>query len=537
VKIRRERTCALIFISAFWLCGCFGAFAQVDAPRPLKGGSELSDGTGNADRAKDPGGYDFQLLYTFCSEGGVNCTDGLEPQSALVQDSAGNLYGTTTLGGANGAGTVFEVDTAGNETVLYSFCSQPGCLDGELPYSTLVMDSAGNLYGTTSGGGAHGFYGTVFELDGAGQETVLYSFCSVGNCVDGAVPQAGLIFDAEGNLYGTTSKGGAYSYSNGTVFELNAAGQETVLYSFCPVVGCADGSEPYSGLVRDSMGNLYGTTSQGGKENVGTVFKIDPAGQETVLWSFCSEMDCADGMYVYAGLIEDAEGNLYGTTKQGGAHDWGVVFELNAAGEETVLYSFCALAKCKDGYYPWTGVVQDSAGNLYGTTTYGGKHGAGAVFKVTKAGKETVLYSFCTIVDGKLCLDGGDPNALMLDAEGSLYGTTVYNGANDAGTVFKLSNRALGTPIVTLSSSPNPSAMNQSVAFSVAVSGSGVTPTGSVVFKEGKTTLGTVTLTDGQAELATAFAKSGTFSIVAEYSGDENYKAKNSKPLKQVVEK
>ena len=137
---------------------------------------------------------------------------------------------------------------------------------------------------------------------------MLYSFCSVGNCVDGAVPQAGLIFDAEGNLYGTTSKGGAYSYSNGTVFELNAAGQETVLYSFCPVVGCADGSEPYSGLVRDSMGNLYGTTSQGGKENVGTVFKIDPAGQETVLWSFCSEMDCADGMYVYAGLIEDAEG-------------------------------------------------------------------------------------------------------------------------------------------------------------------------------------------------------------------------------------
>jgi uncharacterized repeat protein (TIGR03803 family) len=536
VKIRMERKCALIFISALWLYGCGGAFGQVDALRPLKGGSELGDGAGTAGLAKAPAGYDFQLLYTFCSEGGGNCADGLEPESALVQDSAGNLYGTTTLGGTNGAGTVFEVDTAGNETVLYSFCSEPGCLDGELPYSALVMDSAGNLYGTTSGGGAHR-YGTVFELDRAGQETVLYSFCSVGNCVDGAAPQAGLIFDTEGNLYGTTSEGGAYSYSNGTVFELNAAGQETVLYSFCPVVGCADGSEPYSGLVRDSMGNLYGTTTQGGKENVGTVFKVDPAGQETVLWSFCSEMDCADGMYAHGGLIEDAEGNLYGTTKQGGAHGSGVVFELNADGEETVLYSFCALAKCKDGYFPWTGVVQDSAGNLYGTTTYGGKHDAGAVFKVTKAGKETVLYSFCTIADGELCLDGGNPNTLIQDAEGNLYGTTVYDGANEAGTVFKLSNRTLGTPIVMLSSSPNPSAVNQSVALSVVVSGSGPTPTGSVVFKEGKTTLGTATLEDGQAGLATAFAKSGTFSIVAEYSGDENYKAKNSKPLKQVVEK
>src|SRR5215469_8135470 len=276
--------------------------------------------------AKVPLGFSESVLYKFCSAS--QCADGYNPLGGLVQDSAGNLYGTTYAGGStfgtddNGGGTVFKVDITGRETVLHNFCSKTNCADGQLSYAGLILDPAGNLYGTTSGGGAHGS-GTVFKINTNGQESVLYSFCTAANCADGQAPYAGLIRDAAGNLYSTTTYGGANN--GGTVFKLDTAGHETVLYSFCSETNCTDGQLPYAGLIQDATGNLYGTTYGGGaigggNFQGGTVFKLDTAGHETVLYSFCSAANCTDGKQPDAGLVMDSAGNLYGTTSGGGAH-------------------------------------------------------------------------------------------------------------------------------------------------------------------------------------------------------------------------
>ena len=208
-------------------------------------------------------------LYTFCSQ--TNCTDGVEPLAGLVQGNTGNFYGTTSDGGANGGGgTVFEITPAGQLTTLYSFCSQPGCVDGNYSQAPLVQASNGNFYGTTTAGGASNV-GTVFEITAAAQFTTLYSFCSQPNCTDGSHPYAaGLVQASNGNLYGTTSEGGASVA--GTVFEITPAGQLTTLYSFCSQPGCTDGALPYSGVIQGTDGNLYGTTFGGGTSGEGTVF-------------------------------------------------------------------------------------------------------------------------------------------------------------------------------------------------------------------------------------------------------------------------
>jgi uncharacterized repeat protein (TIGR03803 family) len=516
---------------------------------------------GKTHKAKIPSGApsNYQVLYNFCSA--ANCTDGDSPRAGLIQDAAGNLYGTTQLGGAKGGGTVFKVDNTGQETVLYSFCSEGGenCTDGWQPYAGLIQDAAGNLYGTTSSGGAIGG-GTVFKLDSAGQETVLYNFCSVlqvNNCLDGENPYGGVIQDSAGNLYGTTLGGGANTkcYDGcGTVFKVDNTGKETVLYNFCSVnepVACSDGNAPYAGLIQDSVGNLYGTTSLGGTdlagifESGGVVFKVDTTGHYSVLYSFCSLGGCTDGYSPRAGLIQDAAGNLYGTTNDGGAQNGGAVFKLDNTGHETVLYSFCSASNCTDGLAPKGGVLQDAAGNLYGTTYEGGAntypdvcgYGCGAVFKLDNTGHETVLYNFCP--DQNECTDGAFPVAgLVEDAAGNLYGTTAGGGASgvqnlNAGTVFKL---ATVFATVTLTSSPNPAYVDQSVTLSAVVSGTGATPTGSVTFEDGTTALGTVTLANGKASLTTTFTTAGSFSIVADYSGDQTYGPANSSPLTQVVD-
>jgi len=207
----------------------------------------------------------------------------------------------------------------------------------------------------------------VFELDATGHETVLYSFPGAG---DGRHPYSGVIRDAAGSLYGTTGGGGTAGL--GVVYKLDTAGHETVLYNF---TGGADGSNPSGGVIRDSAGNLYGTTASGGTANWGVVYKLDPSGHETVLHSFTGG---ADGGRPLAGVTRDSAGNLYGTTGAGGTTGSGVVYELDAAGQETVLYSFTGY----DGRNPYAGVIRDSAGNLYGTTCYGGKRGGGVVFKI-----------------------------------------------------------------------------------------------------------------------------------------------------------
>ena len=263
------------------------------------------------------------VLYSFT--GG---SDGATPLAGLIRDAAGNLYGTTYAGGSGGIGlgTVFKIDTSDHESVLHSFT---GGSDGESPEAGLIMDAAGNLYGTTFGGGSSR-YGTVFKIDTSNHESVLYSFTGGS---DGGDPQAGLIMDAAGNLYGTTSEGGSGN-AQGTVFKIDTSNHESVLYSF---TGGSDGGGPQAPLIMDAAGNLYGTTFQGGigvcapAQGCGTVFKIDTSNHESVLYSFTGG---SDGGNPQATVIMDAAGNLYGTTSQGGigvcapAPGCGTVFEF-----------------------------------------------------------------------------------------------------------------------------------------------------------------------------------------------------------------
>ena len=263
---------------------------------------------------------------------------------------------------------------AQTETVLYNFGSQSG--DGTYPLAGLVFDKEGNLYGTATGGGTYGS-GLVFEITSSGTEKVLYSF---GNqSTDGANPYGRLVFGKKGNLYGTTYYGGAYG--SGTVFEIattgKEAGTEKVLYTFGSQSG--DGAKPNAGLVLDKEGNLYGTTFSGGAYGGGTAFEVTPAGTEKVLYSFGGYPE--DGYYPSRGLVLDKKGNLYGTASRGGANGWGTVFEITTADTENVLYNFGS--QPGDGCYPVSGLAFGKKGNLYGTTLYGGEYGLGTVFEVT----------------------------------------------------------------------------------------------------------------------------------------------------------
>jgi len=359
----------------------------------------------------------FRPLYTFT--GGA---DGGSPVGGLIRDTNGNLYGTTCCDGTYGVGTVFMLDNSGRETVLYSFT---GGADGNQPYASLIRDAEGNLYGTTYWGGTTTACnggtgcGVVFKLDTSGNETVLHAF--TGNGGDGANPYDGLVQDAKGNLYGTTVSGGlssACSGGCGVVFAVNTAGKERVLHSFG---GGTDGVAPYAGLVLDAKGNLYGTTQYGGNSGAGTVFMLDQTRKERVLYSFSGGTDGRLPLLGY--LVRDAYGNLYGTTQFGGTYGAGTVFKLDNAHTETVLYSFSGGT---DGAYPYAGLVRDAAGNLYGTTNQGGASGYGTVFKVDKTGKETLLHTF-TGTGG----DGAYPyDDLVRSANGNLYGTTFSGGAN-----------------------------------------------------------------------------------------------------------
>jgi uncharacterized repeat protein (TIGR03803 family) len=359
----------------------------------------------------------LSVLYTFT--GGA---EGGSPVGGLIRDAEGNLYGTTCCDGAHGAGTVFMLDTSGNETVLYSFT---GAEDGDQPYASLIRDAKGNLYGTTYWGGVStkcnggNGCGVVFKLDKSGKETVLHSF--TGNGGDGANPYDGLVLDAKGNLYGTTEFGGGSSACSGgcgVVFGVNTAGKETVLHRFS---GGTDGAGPLAGLVLDAEGNLYGTAQYGGALGAGNVFMVDKARKETVLYSFSGGTDGGQPLLGY--LVRDARGNLYGTTTFGGTNGQGTVFKVDSAHGETVLHSFSGGT---DGSYPYAGLVRDAKGNLYGTTNQGGASGYGTVFMLDKAGDETLLHTF-TGTGG----DGAYPyDDLVRSTNGNLYGTTFSGGAN-----------------------------------------------------------------------------------------------------------
>jgi len=333
-----------------------------------------------------PGGT-LTTVYSFCSLSG--CPDGAEPSAGLVLGTDGNFYGTTYGGGVNsgcaGCGTVFKITPAGKLTTLYSFCALSGCADGELPYAGLVQATNGNFYGTTFSGGTNdgcgngSGCGTIFKITPAGKLTTLHSFCSQTNCSDGAAPYAGLVQATNGNFYGTTR---GYGSGPGTVFEITPAGKLTTLYAFCSQSGC--GTYPLAGLVQGTDGNFYGTTESGGAYDRGIVFKVTPTGKLTTLYSFCSETPyCTDGTYPLAGLVQGTDGNFYGTTSAGGANGYGTVFKITPKGKLTTLYSFCSQTGCTDGQMPSGGVFQATDGTFYGTTYFGGSSGVGTVFSLS----------------------------------------------------------------------------------------------------------------------------------------------------------
>jgi uncharacterized repeat protein (TIGR03803 family) len=362
--------------------------------------------------------------------------DGKQPEASLVMDAAGNLYGTTTTGGKQGWGTVFELSPRSSggwsERILHNFNNNG--FDGTKPFANVILDAAGNLYGTTSSGGFSGA-GIVFELvRGSGNawtEKILYTFRGLGGH-DGAFPFGGVIFDAAGNLFGTTLSGGKTS-NGGTAFELTPTTSgpwtETILFSFTG----QGGSRPMGNLIFDSAGNLYGMTEVGGAAALGNVYELSPSSgswSETVLYAFQS--NGVDPQYPAAGLVMDSAGNLYGTAVNGGQFSGGAVFELSNSGgtwSETILHQF-NYSDNHDGINPSCALTFDAAGNLYGTTAAGGNaklgiNGLGTVFKLTPSSSgwtETIVHNF----QGK---DGQQPEAgVIFDAVGNIYGTTQQGG-------------------------------------------------------------------------------------------------------------
>ncbi len=346
--------------------------------------------------------------------------DGSLPSAGVVRDQLGNLYGTTPYGGTSGVGTVFKISSIG-KTVLHNFERT----DGENPYG-LVIDAEGNLYGVAQNGGGRKCVhivsgcGVVFKLDTSGTLTVLHAFA--GPAKDGDLPFA-LALDGKGNIYGVTSSGG--TGNSGTVFKVDSTGKESVLYSF-KGKNVGDGETP-NGVAVDSVGNVYGTTLSGGAYSMGTVFKVDSSGNETILHSFSYSID---GGSPGGGIAIDAAGNVYCTTQSGGVGSDGTLFKIDSSGNGTVLYSFNT--RPFDGQVPQS-LALDAAGNIYGTTVFGGANALGTVFEYDTSGNETVLHSF----DGA---DGTNPyGALAVNRTSRgvvVFGATLQGGAYGWGTVF-----------------------------------------------------------------------------------------------------
>ncbi|MGA9529494.1 MAG: choice-of-anchor tandem repeat GloVer-containing protein [Terriglobales bacterium] len=377
----------------------------------------------------------FTVLHAF-----VGGNDGESPYAGLIFDSAGNLYGTTLEGGAptGCCGTIFKITPGGNESILHSFGTGT---DGKYPYGGLLLDSAGNLYGTTNGGGTSGSAcnnygcGTVFVLSPNGKEKVLYNFTGGA---DGASPDAALTRGLDGRFYSTTYLGGIYDW--GTVFAVDTKGTETVVHDFNGAD--SDGGDVYGGLISDAAGNFYGMTFGGDNPaclpgfdlGCGVIYKVTETGQETVLYAFTGQKD---GFWPAGGLVSDSAGNLYGTAQGEGTgypSRFGSIFKLAPNGKLTVLHRFSGGAGGAD---PWAGLVRDAAGNLYGTTSNGGNtscyDGCGTVFALSPTGRFSILHHF---TGGE---DGANPEGtLLLDPAGNIYGTASDGGASREGVVFKI---------------------------------------------------------------------------------------------------
>jgi uncharacterized repeat protein (TIGR03803 family) len=406
----------------------------------------------------------FDLLHSFCAK--ANCTDGATPQGALLADGMGNYYGTTAGGGDQDQGTVFKASFDGSQwrfTRIYSFCVAGSCPSGGAPRGGLIMDTAGNLYGTASGGGANGG-GTIFKLTPQGGKwrySVIYSFCGEANCTDGSQPQyvtlayrgqaSGVPYDGMSPLYGTASAGGMGAVTqDGAVFALTPNGKhwkESLVYSFCSQTNCNDGGVPFTGVAIDGSGNLFGTAAGGGQfqqgDDGGVLYELKPNGAHwkySVLHAFCADREhdrCQDGSEPLAMPMLDASGDVFGTAIDGGANSHGVVWELPATGKFSVLHTFCSKTNCPDGAAPGaSGLVMDSKGDLFGATLSGGDAAAndGVVFELT--GAKHTTFTGLVLFKGP---NGENPYApLSLDASGDLFGLASGGGKTGLGTFFRI---------------------------------------------------------------------------------------------------
>jgi len=443
---------------------------------------------------------------TICTLASSTCGNGIragyEPVGGMVADNSGNLYGTTNSGGAHGAGTVFELSPNGDGTysykVLHDFCpgatccpsTDDSCHDGRQPVGSLILDVNGNLYGTTAQGGLNtgpfngsSNAGIAFKLQYPMSGTTwtihrLHDFCPTivsGVCSDGERPLSNLSYKPTSSspyyngtdpLYGTTYVGGANKpgdYGGGTLFKLTPGSTwtETVVHSFGdPALDgpdVVDGFYPVAGVTLDSSGTIFGTAFAGGLKNsyAGIIFKMDTSNNYSLLYEFCSAVSnslCTDGRAPNANLALDSNGNLFGTTKEQGSGQQGVVFELPSnSSSVTVLHSFCAgLSVCTDGIEPTvgSGLILASTGDIYGVTKYGGlgaggSAGGGVVYKLHPSGGAyflTAIHTFCHAAACNMSpSDGNQPvTGLNKDAAGNLYGTTEYGGTGDGGTIFKI---------------------------------------------------------------------------------------------------
>ena len=394
----------------------------------------------------------FCMVSLFCAIAGVashaqsfktifgfDHTNGSDP-TAPAQGFDGRLYGTTQYGGANDWGTAYRTTISGNLVTTSTFCEN--CADGGAP-GALALGQNGSFYGGTISGGSLG-YGTIIRVTGAGAVSTLYDF---GQPYGPIFMSSGLVQVPNGNFYATSPYGGTNCVNTagcGTVFKMTPSGAVTTVYNFCSLpsgLNCLDGSSPAS-LILGANGNLYGTTADGGAFSGGTVFEITQAGALTTLYSFCSQTNCPDGSDPLA-LIQGADGSLYGVTYFGGegsntiGDSNGTVFKLTPQGALTTLHSFCSQTNCTDGSGPST-LMQASDGNLYGTTYYGGNPkcvpgGCGSIFELTPAGELTTLHNFVSKTDGFIA------TGLMQHTNGNFYGTTWEGGNTTDGTIFALS--------------------------------------------------------------------------------------------------
>ena len=472
----------------------------------------------------------FTTLHSF------DGTDGAAPTSPLVQGTDGNFYGITSFGGTT-AGTVFKTTPTGTLATVHIFNFTEGFFseNATLSQSALVQATDGNFYGTAPLGGANS-QGTVFKITPSGTLTRLYSFCSQTNCTDGAGPLAGVVQATNGNFYGTTYYGGAVFGTTcfqpagcGTVFEITTTGTLTTLYSFCTLsVGCPDGLFPRGGLIQAAGGNFYGTTllSSCGAFGCGggTVFKITPSGTLTTLYSFGSQS--GDGRDPAGALVQSTDGNLYGTTSGGGANNAGTIFKITPTGTLTTLYSFCSQSGCTDGVGPDAGLVQATDGNFYGTTVCGGSGGGisgpycgsgGTIFKITASGALTTLYSFCS---QSSCTDGANPVAgLVQGTDGNFYGTTQLGGANDLGSIFSLSV-GLGSLAPKITSISPFFGIAGGAAFTLTVNGTNFLSGSTVNFNGNGRTTTFVSATQVTAVILTSdIASAGSFNVTVTNPG------------------